>query len=44
MAYGQEKFGASEKALAASKTLKETITMVNSVIDRFQTSGKTSIN
>lgn len=33
---------ASEKALAASKTLKETITMVNSVIDRFQTSGKTS--
>ena len=35
---------ASEKALAASKTLKETITMVNSVIDRFQTSGKTSIN
>lgn len=35
---------ASEKALEASKTLKETITMVNSVIDRFQTTDKKSIN
>ena len=35
---------ASEKALAASKTLKDTITMVNSVIDRFQTTINKSSN
>lgn len=35
---------ASEKALEASKTLKDTITMVNSVINRFQTSDQKSLH